>query len=134
LPTFPLSRIKAAVDHPCAANNGVRKKVASTALRDFFVASAQRERAMATSSKFNKLTSADISNAKPVRKGVRLISRQELVDIVGVSFPSIWQWVREGKFPAPRKLGKGGRTAWLESEIEAWAANLPVRRYKDDAA
>jgi predicted DNA-binding transcriptional regulator AlpA len=74
---------------------------------------------MATSSKLRKLTSADISNAKPVRKRIRLISRQELVDIVGVSFPSIWQWVREGKFPPPRKLGKGGRTAWLESEIEA---------------
>jgi prophage regulatory protein len=61
---------------------------------------------------------------------VRLISKPEVLDRVGVTFPTIWKWMREGKFPRSRELG--GKVAWIESEIEAWIAALPVRRLKGD--
>jgi prophage regulatory protein len=63
---------------------------------------------------------------------VRLISKPEVLDRVGVTFPTIWKWMREGKFPRSRELG--GKVAWIESEVEAWIASLPVRRLKGDEA
>jgi predicted DNA-binding transcriptional regulator AlpA len=61
---------------------------------------------------------------------VRLISKPEVLDRVGRTFPTIWLWMREGKFPRARDLG--GRPAWIESEVEEWIAALPVRRLKGD--
>lgn len=63
---------------------------------------------------------------------VRLISKPEVLDRVGVTYPTLWLWMREGKFPRSRELG--GKAAWIESEIDAWIANRPVRRLKGDAA
>jgi predicted DNA-binding transcriptional regulator AlpA len=60
----------------------------------------------------------------------RLLSKLEVLDRVALSFPTIWKLMREGKFPAARELGKSGKSFWLESEIEAWIAALPVREYK----
>jgi excisionase family DNA binding protein len=63
------------------------------------------------------------------RRRVRLISRQELCERIGVTFPTIWQWIVDGKFPQGRTLG-GGRTLWLEAEVDAWIEALPRRPYK----
>lgn len=63
---------------------------------------------------------------------VRLISKPEVLDRVGVTYPTIWAWMREGRFPRSRELG--GKAAWIESEINEWIANRPVRRLKGDAA
>jgi prophage regulatory protein len=60
----------------------------------------------------------------------RFLTKPEVLGRVGASYPSIWQWMREGKFPRSRELG--GRAAWLESEIEAWIVNRPIRRLKGD--
>jgi prophage regulatory protein len=59
---------------------------------------------------------------------VRLLSKPEVLDRVGVTFPTLWKMMREKKFPQARNLG--GRPAWVESEIDAWIAALPVREYK----
>jgi prophage regulatory protein len=64
--------------------------------------------------------------------GFRLLSKPEVLDRVGVSYPCIWSWMRQGKFPRSRDLG-GHRIAWLESEVNEWISNLPVRRLKGDA-
>ena len=64
-----------------------------------------------------------------VRKS-RFIGKQEVLDRIGVSYPTIWQWMRDGKFPRSRDLG--GKTKWLESEIDDWIANRPLRRLKGD--
>jgi predicted DNA-binding transcriptional regulator AlpA len=61
---------------------------------------------------------------------IRLISKAEVCDRVGRTFPCIWAMMRAGKFPRARELG--GKPAWIESEIEAWIASLPVREYKGD--
>ena len=61
---------------------------------------------------------------------VRLMSKHEVCDVVGASFPTIWQWMRDGKFPRSRKLG--GKTCWLASAVENWIINRPVKRIKGD--
>jgi prophage regulatory protein len=60
----------------------------------------------------------------------RFIFRSELTDIVGVSYVTIWNWMRAGTFPRGRDIG--GRTAWIESEVAAWIASRPIRRLKGD--
>jgi predicted DNA-binding transcriptional regulator AlpA len=58
---------------------------------------------------------------------VRLLSKMEVCDLTGRTFPTIWAWMRQGKFPAARELN--GRPVWVEEEIEEYLANLPVRQY-----
>jgi predicted DNA-binding transcriptional regulator AlpA len=69
----------------------------------------------------------------PVREGgykpARLISQMEVCDRAGKTYPTIWQWIRDGRFPAGREVG--GRTMWLESEVDDWMNGLPVRKLKD---
>ncbi len=60
----------------------------------------------------------------------RLIYRPELLRRIGLSYPTVWRMMREGKFPRGRAVG--ARTAWLESEIDNWIAALPERRLKGD--
>jgi prophage regulatory protein len=61
----------------------------------------------------------------------RLLSKYEIMTITGLSFPTIWQWMRDGKFPRSRVVG--GRSMWRSSEVDAWLAALPLRELKDDA-
>lgn len=61
---------------------------------------------------------------------LRLISKTEVLKRVGVTFPTIWAWMRAGKFPRSRDIG--GKVAWIESDIEAWIAGLPDKKYKGD--
>jgi predicted DNA-binding transcriptional regulator AlpA len=64
---------------------------------------------------------------------VRLLDKHEVCAIVGVTFPCLWQWMRDGKFPRGRAVGgNSSKTMWLSSEVEAWMAALPVRRLKGD--
>ncbi len=60
----------------------------------------------------------------------RLTFRPDLLRRIGLSYPTVWRMMREGKFPRGRAVG--GKTAWLESEIDDWIAGLPVRRLKGD--
>jgi predicted DNA-binding transcriptional regulator AlpA len=68
----------------------------------------------------------------PVDPTMRLLSRQEVLNLIPVSYPCLWLWVRDGIFPAPRALGPVGatknRVAWLESDVRAWIAAQPQRR------
>jgi predicted DNA-binding transcriptional regulator AlpA len=71
----------------------------------------------------------------PARPPTRLLTKAEVLARVGVTFPTIWKWMREGTFPRARRLtaeSKSTRAYWYESEIEAWLANLPVKRLKGD--
>ena len=67
------------------------------------------------------------TNEKPPR----LLSKPEVLDRVGVTYPTLWSWMQRGKFPRSRQLG--GKAAWIEAEIEEWINALPVRRLKGDA-
>ena len=59
-----------------------------------------------------------------------MIHRPDLLRRTGLSYPTVWRMMREGKFPRGRAVG--GKTAWLESEIDNWIAALPERRLKGD--
>lgn len=62
----------------------------------------------------------------------RLIFKREVLRRVGLSYPTIWKMMREGRFPRSRVCG--GKSAWLEDEVEAWIEGLPIRQLKGDAA
>jgi hypothetical protein len=40
--------------------------------------------------------------------------------------------MREGRFPRSRVCG--GKSAWLEEEIDTWIEGLPIRQLKGDVA
>ena len=62
---------------------------------------------------------------------LRLLSRKEVCERVGVSYPTIWEWARTGRFPKARVLN-GGKLGWIESEVEAWILALPLQELKPD--
>jgi predicted DNA-binding transcriptional regulator AlpA len=62
--------------------------------------------------------------------GVRLMSKKEVLAIVGVTYPTLWMWMRAGSFPRSRIVV--GKSKWLSSEVEHWLATLPMRRLKGD--
>jgi predicted DNA-binding transcriptional regulator AlpA len=68
------------------------------------------------------------SQAPPLAE--RLLTKREVLDIVGLSFPTVWAWMRAGKFPRSRVVG--GKSMWLASEVSAWLAGLPLRSLKGD--
>ena len=80
-----------------------------------------------------------IDDAQPARpphgpahgaRAPRLLDKAEVCAIAGATYPTIWKWMREGKFPRSRVAG--GKSMWLSTEIEAWMAALPVRALKGD--
>ena len=62
--------------------------------------------------------------------GFRLLTKREVLDITGVSYVSLWTWMREGKFPRARTVV--GRSMWFSTEVEDWLNHLPVRKLKGD--
>lgn len=66
------------------------------------------------------------------------LTKQQVLELVGVSFPTLWDWMRKGQFPSSRVLGQGAgnRTTarWLRSEINQWMASRPPRLFKGATA
>ncbi|HVJ38191.1 MAG TPA: AlpA family transcriptional regulator [Stenotrophomonas sp.] len=50
--------------------------------------------------------------------GPRLLGMKELRSRVSISSATIYRLIKDGKFPPPKRLGS--RSAWLESEVDAW--------------
>jgi predicted DNA-binding transcriptional regulator AlpA len=76
----------------------------------------------------NRKPAALKASAAPA--AVRLLGKPEILAITGVTFPTIWAWMRAGTFPRSRVVG--GKSMWPSSEIEAWLADLPLRPLKGD--
>jgi predicted DNA-binding transcriptional regulator AlpA len=66
-----------------------------------------------------------------VRPSARLLSKGDVMDKVGVTYPTIWKLMREGAFP--RSVVIGGKVLWVEAEIDEYIARLPRRRLKGHA-
>lgn len=67
--------------------------------------------------------------AQPEKK-VQLLTRGEMLELVGgVSYVAVWQWIKQGKFPAGRAIGGGrnGPVMWLEDEVLDWIMAQPKR-------
>jgi prophage regulatory protein len=73
---------------------------------------------------------ADKSQGPPAR----LLSKDDVCALVGVTYPKIWEWMREGRFPRSRVIGSksNSKSVWLSTEIDSWIAGLPRRRLKGD--
>lgn len=56
------------------------------------------------------------------------LSKQEVLDRIPITAPTLWHWSRIGKFPKPRFIGN--RTVWLKAEILEWMRTRPTRSYK----
>jgi prophage regulatory protein len=59
---------------------------------------------------------------------LRLIHKPEVLRLTGVTFPTLWKWMREGTFPL--SFDVGGKTAWREDEIDVWLRNRPRSQFK----
>ena len=65
----------------------------------------------------------------------RLLSKKAVLEIVGVSAPTLWQWQRQGLFPRSVKLQPDAgfsKIAFLASEVEDWIASRPRVVLKGD--
>jgi len=49
----------------------------------------------------------------------RIIRKPELLNIIGLSYPTIWRMEKMGKFPKRLRLGSNS-CGWLESEVNEW--------------
>lgn len=54
----------------------------------------------------------------------RLLRQPDVVARVGLSRSRIWDLVREGRLPPPRRISARA-VAWLASEIDEWIASRP---------
>ncbi len=61
-----------------------------------------------------------------------LLSKRDVIKLVGVSAVTLWHWMREGRFPGAVRLQKGkfGRVAWYASEVQEWIENRERVTYK----
>lgn len=57
----------------------------------------------------------------------RVIRKPELLNMVGLSDPTIWRMERDGAFPRRLRLG-GNSCGWLESEVLGWLADRAAAR------
>jgi predicted DNA-binding transcriptional regulator AlpA len=65
---------------------------------------------------------------------MRLLGKPEVCAIAGVTFPTIWAWMRQGRFPRARVIGgANSKSVWLSTEIDTWMVALPRRPLKGDA-
>lgn len=55
----------------------------------------------------------------------RLIDRHELLRRIPLTWDCVYRLMKANDFPQARVVG--GKSAWLESEIEAWVVNRPLR-------
>jgi len=60
--------------------------------------------------------------------GERLVTLDGVVRFTGLSIPTIYRHIRNGKFPKPIKLGRTSR--WVESELMAWLEAKKAERDK----
>ena len=56
-----------------------------------------------------------------------LMTMKEVAPTVGFSKPTIYQMVREGRFPRQLRLGPN-RVAWLRSEVLSWIEEKAAER------
>jgi prophage regulatory protein len=56
------------------------------------------------------------------------LSKAQVLKKIPITAPTLWSWVRQGKFPRPRAICN--KTVWLEAEVDAWMQARPLRTYK----
>lgn len=49
----------------------------------------------------------------------------EVVQLLGISKPTVYRLMNEGEFPRPIRLSKA-RVAWLQADLETWLESRPT--------
>lgn len=70
----------------------------------------------------------------PKKQPLVLLSKKEVCRRVGLSFPTIWKMMQMQRDEFPRSYQVGGKTMWIEAEIDTWIMTRPLRPYKGDGA
>ena len=60
----------------------------------------------------------------------KLISKREMLDLVPLSYPTVWKLMQEGTFP--RAIAIGAQNFWRDSEVREWINSQPLRQFKND--
>ena len=65
-----------------------------------------------------------------------LIRVRDAARRLGVSYATLWNWIKAGEFPPGRALSpaKRGRICWVAAEVQEWIASRPVRMPKGSKA
>jgi prophage regulatory protein len=69
-----------------------------------------------------------ISGAAEDNEPLRFLLKKEVLAIVRVSWPTLWKWIREGKFPSPVCVGE--KSVWFAQDVFQWMRTRPTRLYK----
>jgi prophage regulatory protein len=51
--------------------------------------------------------------------GVAIIRRKQLLELLGISNATLWNWIKQDKFPQPIDIGPNSR-AWLTAEVDEY--------------
>ena len=62
----------------------------------------------------------------------RLLTRAQVLEIVPLSYTTLWEMMRRGDFPRAVKI-TANRVAWSERLVRAWVASRPRQKLKGDA-
>lgn len=60
----------------------------------------------------------------------RFMDKDEVLAIVGVTYPTLWRMICAGTFPPSRKKSER-RVGWLASEVYQWMRDRPAQTYKN---
>jgi prophage regulatory protein len=69
------------------------------------------------------------ANSEAAEPTLVFLSKAQVLKKIPITGPTLWDWVRKGKFPKPRFLANN-KVVWLQSEIDEWMQSRPVPRYK----
>ena len=72
------------------------------------------------------MTNNDIAAEPPA---LVFLSKAQVLKKIPITAPTLWAWVRAGKFPRPRAISDN-KTVWVEAEVDAWMRARPLRTYK----
>jgi predicted DNA-binding transcriptional regulator AlpA len=64
-----------------------------------------------------------------------ICKRDLLIKIGGLSYTTVWAWMKAGTFPRSRTVG--GKTVWIEDEVDRWMRSRTLstlKRSPTDAA
>jgi predicted DNA-binding transcriptional regulator AlpA len=120
LKEFPLKQQK---PHKQSAREAVRPPPASA--KRFAVAPDTE-----ASAKFYPTDEGDGNHPPIPTPPLCFIDKAETLRRVSLTYVTVWKLMRDNKFPRSRNLG--GKSAWLEHEVEAWIKSRPLVPIKDE--
>jgi prophage regulatory protein len=69
----------------------------------------------------------------PLDSTIRLIALPEVMQMTGLRRTSVYELVKTGGLPAPRKVSERS-IRWVESEVAEWCASRPAITVRSPAA